>query len=329
MIPPTQHILHKSVDDGKRPLNILCGSTHERANTNLAKTGHNFYSVKLNQHFKKWDKRYGEMPSNYVELKDNIIPFHLCFDLVLSQHKFGQYQLLSQVAHQLHIPLISLEHTTYVWNDNGKMAEECNKMRGDYNIFITDHSKKAWQWQDYNDTYVIKHGVDTDLFSPGKFKRFNRIMTCANDYIGRDYVLNYSQYQNVTKNLPTFPVGDTPGFSKPASNVEELVSMYQMSTVFLNTAHLSPIPYALLEAAACGCAIVSCDTCGIPEFFTNNVDAFLCKNDKEMREALEKLIKNPDLAEEMGAKARNTVIKKCDMNRFINEWNDIFNKVRK
>jgi glycosyltransferase involved in cell wall biosynthesis len=322
---PVQHILHRASPHEK--LNILCGSTHERQNSVLAKTGHNFYAIRPNKEFKTWDERYGKMPENYIQLPDNTLPPNLCFDLVLSQHKFGQFQYLAPLSQQMHLPLVSLEHTTCMpWWTNQQVAQLGN-MRGHINVFITNHSVAAWKWQDRGDTVVIHHGVDTDLFCPGNSPRFRVILTVANDYIGRDYVLNFTQYKKVTENLPTKPIGDTPGFSKPAMCVAELVKHYQTSRILLNTAHLSPIPTNMLEGAACGCAIVSCDTCGISEFFTDGYDAFLCKTDEQMRERLELLLVDEELAEQMGKNARKTIEQKCSLDRFTSDWNKIFQMV--
>ena len=326
MINPTQHLLHKAVNNG--PLNILCASTHERYQKNLANTGHNFYAVKLNEHCKLWDSKYGSMPSNYVELPNGKIPSYLSFDLVLIQHIFGQYQAFMPIAQQMHIPTCRIEHTTRMpWWDR-KMMHNLNQMRCDINVFITDDSIQKWEWEDRGTTVVLKHGVDTELFRPHNLPRKNTILTVANDYPGRDAVLNFTQFKNVTKDLPISPVGDSPGFSKSASSVEELIKIYNTSRIFLNTAHLSPIPSSLLESASMENAIVSCNTCGISEFLTNGVDAFLVNSDEEMRDRLQLLLADEDLSTEMGKKARETIIKKCSMERFVNEWNTVFKAIR-
>lgn len=325
---PTKHILHNATKQDT--YNILCGSTHERQNSNLARTGHNFYAVKLNQHFKTWDSRYGQMPENYVELPK--LPNYLSFSGVLSQHKFGQFQEFYPIAKQLSLPLISLEHTCAMPWWPQQQLDQLHNMRGDINVFITDWSLESWKWQDKGDTIVIKHCVDTDLFKPPlqegiRLPRQNTILTVANDFIGRDYVLGYNLYKEVTQNLPVRPVGDTPGLSKPASSIEELVHIYQTSRIILNTAHLSPIPTNLLEGMACGCAAVSLDVCGVPEFITDGYDGFLCKNKKDMREKLELLLHDEKLATEMGLRARETITKKCSIDRFIKEWNTLFGKI--
>jgi glycosyltransferase involved in cell wall biosynthesis len=85
----------------------------------------------------------------------------------------------------------------------------------------------------------------------------------------------WDNYLKISTGLPVNPVGDTPGFSKPAKDINDLVSKYKKVSVFLNTSTISPIPMALLEAAACGCPIVTNATCEIPEIFTNGENCWM------------------------------------------------------
>ena len=53
-----------------RKYNILTFDTHERYQTQLCKTGHNFYSFRYDN-CKEWDETYGKLPSNYYVLPKN------------------------------------------------------------------------------------------------------------------------------------------------------------------------------------------------------------------------------------------------------------------
>lgn len=314
-------------------LNILCVPTHERYETSLAKTGHNFYAMRY-PGVKDWKPEYSPIPSNYtiysLSKGEDQIPHHHEFDLVLSQNKFGQFQVLAQIARQLNIPLVSLEHTAFMpyW-DKYKKAE-LQQMRANANVFITDWSLQSWDWEDKQDTYVITHCVDTNLFSPLiVLPKKNYILTVGNDYIGRDYVLNFSQYKRVVldNRLPARPVGDTPGLSKASANLEELVSEYQAARIFFNTHHISPMPTSLLEAMSCECACVSIDSCAISQYIKHGENGFLYKTDQEALEYLQLLLRDEKLATKLGQAARQTIIEKCDLNRFVSEWNNVFHKV--
>jgi len=96
--------------------------------------------------------------------------------------------------------------------------------------------------------------------------------------------------------------------------------------VFLNTSTISPVPTSLLEAMACGCAVVSTATCMIPEIIENGVNGF-CSNDEEkLREYLELLLHDRGLAKLIGKNARKTMVEKFSEQTFINNWNHIFDQ---
>jgi glycosyltransferase involved in cell wall biosynthesis len=81
----------------------------------------------------------------------------------------------------------------------------------------------------------------------------------------------------------------------------------------------------MLEAMACGCAVVSTATCEIPNIIENGVNGFCTNDEGELRTLTEKLIADPMFAKSIGEKGRQTVIEKFSEERFINEWNNIFN----
>jgi hypothetical protein len=316
----------------KDKLNILCVPTHERYEGSLAKTGHNFYAMRY-EGVKDWRTDYGPIPENYTIFSkhrgDDQIPTHITFDAVLSQNRFGQYQTLAKIAYHLNLPLICLEHTAFMpfWDNN--MKQQVHQMRGNYNIFITDWSLQSWDWEDKDDTFIIEHCVNTDNFKPTTEERNNYILTVGNDYIGRDYVLNFSQYKRVVLDhqLPARPIGDTPGLSKPAKDVNELIQEYQSARIFFNTHHISPIPTSLLEAMACGCAVVSIDSCAIPQYIEHGKNGFLYHTDEEAYYYLTLLLEDRELAARIGLAARMTILEKCNESRFIQDWNNIFSKV--
>jgi hypothetical protein len=331
MISPITAILRQARLTSQSTLNILTAPTHERYETILAETGHNFYAYQHPQ-FKGWATKYAPIPKNYTLLNKSLdtrqIPLDLDFDLVLSQNKFGQFQILSQLAQQLHLPVVSLEHTLPVPQWPEQTLQATRQMRGNVNVFISDYSIGQWGWKpENNDTCVIRHAVDAELFRPltdEYYPRENHILTVANDYIGRDWCLNFQQYKRVTEGLPRYPVGDTKGLSVPAESTDELVKHYQRSAIFLNTAHISPIPTSLLEAMSCGCACVSIAASEIPHYIEHGVNGFLARNDAEMRSSLEILLRSPQLCKKLGDAARETILDKCNKTRFISEWNEVF-----
>jgi glycosyltransferase involved in cell wall biosynthesis len=195
-------------------------------------------------------------------------------------------------------------------------------MIGDINIFISDFSKKAWG-VDYN-SLVIHHGIDSETFKPLDINKEDYILTVANDFVNRDYCLNYKGWQRVTNGLKTRLVGDTKGLSQSASSIEELAEEYNKCLVYFNSSTLSPIPTSLLEAMSCGCAVVSTATCMIPEIIQNGVNGYISNDEAELKHYLNTVMSDVELRKELGNNARKTITEMFSENNFIKKWNEIF-----
>lgn len=311
----------------KERYKVLTASTHERYQSDMNEINADFYMYQKPPHIKDWKEQYAKMPDNHFMLPVEYFPYGIDFDFVLSQNRFGQFQELAQIAQKLQLPLIVLEHTLPLREWPQEHFRKIASMRGNVNLYISEFSAK--QWGEPSPT-IMTHCVNTDLFRPdSNLERKNHILTVANDYPGRDSVLGFTQYLNVTHGLPTFPVGDSPGFSKAAESTEELVGFYQRSRVFLNTSTWSPIPKSVLEAMACGCAVVSSNNCAIPDFIDHGINGLLASSDQEMRMYLEKCLSEPDFCEYLGENARKKIQEKCSKKRFTKQWNNIFDKIKK
>jgi len=307
----------------KRTYDILTFPTHERYETELAKTGHNFYSFHLPKS-KKWNSEQIEPPSNYYILPESELCSYIKYDFILSQSKFWQFQVAKQIQSALKIPIISLEHT--IPTPQTMPENTINSMRhmvGDINIFISDFSAKAWDINS-NNIEIINHGINTKLFDNLNLDRQEYVLTVANDFINRDYCLNYEGWKRVTTGLETKLVGDTPGLSESASSTQELVEEYNKCGVYFNSSTLSPIPTSLLEAMSCGCPIVSTATCMIPDIIENGVNGFISNDENELRSKIEYLLYNKEVAISMGEKARETIKKIFSETEFLNKWNRVF-----
>lgn len=318
------HSLVQKVNKPKdEPYNILTFNTHERYQTQIAKTGHNFYVFNFDGG-KDWYSGHAPMPSNYYQLPKNSIYPGITFDFIFVNSKFGQFQTAVQINSSLQIPVLVLEHTLPHTNWPKQHLEYFQKMVGDVNVFITNYSRDKWGIKGE----VINHSIDTELFAPisGEWIRKDQVLTVAHDFIKRDYALNYQGWERITNGLPRVVVGDTEGLSRQSKSVEELVKTYQESLVYINPSVLSPIPTSMLEAMSCGCAVVSTATCEIPNIIKHGENGFISNDEGELRQYIDTLLNNPELAKKMGESARQTVIEKFSEERFINEWNNIFDK---
>ena len=202
MTSQVRTILRSATAKNDEPLNILSFPTHERYQENLSKTGHNFY-LWQGEGIKPWREDYAKVPSGTILLnpdkESRQIPENVDIDLVLSQNKFGQFQIAKQISLQLMVPLVSIEHTLPMDSWPAHYLHKLYEMRGDINIFISDYSRKEWGWSE-GDAEIIHHGIDTETFSPcSSVEREPRVLSVVNDWINRDWCCGFTLWRNITK----------------------------------------------------------------------------------------------------------------------------------
>lgn len=326
MYNPINSILRSARRTKTEPLNILTFVSHERFEPNLCLTGHNFFSL-ITDGTRQWNSKYSPIPENYHIFRDTVPEYFLNeIDLIVSHNPFVHIPLAAKM--NLGVPLINIFHTMPSPGWDSVNIHPQAKQMFDYcteHVYISEFNQASWG---YNRGRIIHHGLDTELFQPSEH-RLPRILTVANDYINRDWCLGFSIWKYLANSFPMFPVGETPGLSKPAQDINELIKFYQESLIFLNTSTASPIPMSLLEAMSCGCACVSTATCMIPNIIEHGVDGYLCPPNKpeKFKEYLTLLLKNPAHANEIGINARKKIQQMFSLESFVNNWNNTFKEV--
>lgn len=304
--------------------NILTFAAHERYQSQLAKTGHNFYLFQSDG-VKKWNNDYAPLPDNHYILPRETLYKGLSFDMILSHSKFGQFQMSELINKNLGLPIISLEHTVPTPNLKQEWLDEIKNMTGDIDVFISEYSKGVWDLNT-NGYEIVHHSVDTETFKPRSIEKKPYVLSVVNDFVNRDYCCNYSGWVRITEGLETRLVGDNGDIGSPASSVDDLVNEYNSAQVFLNTSTFSPIPSVVLEAMACGSAVVSTATCMIPEIIEHGVNGMISNDESELRSYIEQLLSDKSLREKIGRAARETILNKFTEESFLNNWNKIFAK---
>lgn len=326
---------------GSKPFNIISFATHESAETIWAKNNIVIHSFDGNG-FKEWNHSFRPPPKNYhlirspnntnLPLEQRIpsfieaLPRDIDFDCIVMQNSYCQGPIVQAISQHLNIPSIEIQHCLPPENAPPSFIQEMKAKTTNKKVFITDYSRARWGYNN-NDGVVIRHAIDAELFTVDRSNQTNHILTVANEYKDRDYFLGYSLYEKIVKGLPSKNIGNCPGLSEAAKNVEELIHGYQNSTVFLNTSLVSPVPMSLLEAAACGCAIVTTATAEIPFFFTHGENALMSNNADELRKYCIELMNNEQERIRLGDNARKMILEKCSLERYTTEWNNLFNEV--
>ena len=85
--------------------------------------------------------------------------------------------------------------------------------------------------------------------------------------------------------------------------------IYNRHKVYVICSHYEGNPKTLLEAMACGCAVVGTDVPGIKEIIRHGVTGFLVrKNTEDLRSAIQQLMSNQSLCHKLGLQARQQIL---------------------
>jgi glycosyltransferase involved in cell wall biosynthesis len=220
-----------------------------------------------------------------------------------------------------------MEHTL-PWPDwDDETTKRIGHLPCNHNIFVANFSVDAWFLdQDDPNIQIIRHGMNTNYWD-GWIGGDGKIMTAVWNYIQRDRICGFSLWKEVTEGLEVNPWGETPGLSKMADNADHLRELYRHASVYLNTTLWSSCPFSLLEAMSVGCPIVTTETTSMPEFIQDGINGFMTNDPKIMRERIKDLIEDHDMALEIGAEGRKTVLERFGQQQFVDEWNKAFWKV--
>jgi glycosyltransferase involved in cell wall biosynthesis len=99
--------------------------------------------------------------------------------------------------------------------------------------------------------------------------------------------------------------------------LEDVRPALAQSSVFVLPSYREGTPKTVLEAMACGRAIISTNVPGCKETVNVDVNGFLvpARDVASLREAMEKFIINPELIVQMGQSSRELAVKKYDVNQ--------------
>jgi glycosyltransferase involved in cell wall biosynthesis len=176
---------------------------------------------------------------------------------------------------------------------------------------------------------VIPNYVDTHTFRPAS----NRAPSNRVIYIGR-----LSEEKNLfplieavkTENIPLEIIGAGPQeldlkdfASSIGANVTftgtipnaELPEKLNQAKLFVLPSLFEGHPKALLEAMACGLAVIGTDVEGIREIVHHGETGWLCQADADsIRTAIHHLLSHPDLCASLGERAREYIVKNFSLN---------------
>ena len=116
------------------------------------------------------------------------------------------------------------------------------------------------------------------------------------------------------------------GFVKVYGFSDNIAKVFSDSNIIVLPSYREGLPKVLIEAAACGRAVVTTDVPGCRDAIEPNVTGLLCKvkDAKSLAKQIEKLILDKDLRNSMGKEGRKLAEKEFDINKVVEKHFEIY-----
>lgn len=232
----------------------------------------------------------------------------------------------------------NLRKADVIMSTSKVMAEE-TKLYTEKNIEITpfgvdiDFFKPKDNRYNKNDQLVIgtvktlepKYGIEFLVRAFGQvLKKYHNIkLEIAGDGSQKEYLMELCKTMKIERNVHFL------GFI----NRDEVIEAFNRFdiTVFPSTLDSESFGVAAVEAQACGSATIISNVGGLPEATNPGITSLLVEkeNEKQLADALEKLIVDEKLRVEMGIQGRKFVEQNYNIQNNFSKVEEIYHKVRK
>ncbi len=229
------------------------------------------------------------------------------------------------------VPTVFLSHNA-LHNDALNDEQQMEKIREEVGRFLSDRNgvfaaispMKLESWG--LDGFVVRPGIDLRDYS-GYTGDEAVALSVGNLFVERDYMLGYRYLKQVLEGLPHRLVGENPKLpeARKAESWEDLKAVYRCCRVYVNTtveAFEDGYNLGMLEAMATGMPVVSLANKTSP--IRNGENGYTSEDTTVLRERAQALLKDGELARELGAEARRTVADDFSVEAFVARWNEIF-----
>lgn len=249
------------------------------------------------------------------------------FDIILFQSKENylndQYTTLS-IEQRRDTPKIFLEHdppresptnTIHVVQDPEIPV-----------VHVTHFNRLMWHCKTEN-TYVIEHGLPQPQAA---YKGdINKGIVVINDLESRGRRLGLEVFLKLREEIPLDLIGMN---SKKIGGIGEVqhpdipkfISRYRF---FLNSIRYTSLGLSVCEAMMIGMPVVGLATTEMVTTIKDGETGFLDNRLSALIDKMKLLMENQEMAKSMGLKAQQYARKQFDINRFVNDWETLFEKI--
>jgi len=310
-----------------QPLRILTWHVHGSYLYYLTQVPHQFYlPIKPGkpegyggrlQNF-SWADNVHDIPAEEVRNQE--------FDCILFQSRRNylqdQYEILSESQRRL--PRVHLEHdpprehptdTRHIVNDPDILI-----------VHVTHFNNLMWN-SGNSPTCVVEHGVIVPEGDRHTGELAKGIVV-ANGLRTRGRRLGVDLFERVRDRIPLDLVGmdaqSLGGLGEvPHAQLPAFQSRYRF---FFHPVRYTSLGLAVCEAMMVGLPIVGLATTELATVIENDVSGYVDTNVEQLINRMEELLHDPQKARRMGEGAREVAIARFNINRFIQDWCDVFER---
>ncbi len=247
------------------------------------------------------------------------------FDVILFQtnqnYLVDQYEILSDEQREL--PKVYLEHDPPRQHptDTRHIVDDPEIMM----VHVTHFNRLMWD-SNGTPTRVIEHGVtDTGVKYSG---HLSKGIVVINNLPSRGRLLGFDIFQEVRRHVPLDLVGmgtGTWGLGEVLHpQLPEFQSRYRF---FFNPIRYTSLGLAVCEAMMMGIPVVGLATTEMSAVIDNGYSGFIHTDPEYLIEKMQMLIDDPELAKEIGSNGREIAQKRFSIDRFTNDWEQLFAEV--
>jgi hypothetical protein len=309
-------------------LKILTWHTHGSYLYYLTQAPHDFYVLSKPERPPGYGGRCGHIPWG-----DNV------FDLPVKQAKDAQFdcilfqddaqylddQYLYLTEAQRRLPRIYLEHDP--------PREHPTDMRhpvddqGVLLVHVTPFNALMWVSEGVT-TRIIEHGVivpECVMYS-GELERG---LVVVNHLMQRGRRLGADIFATVREEVPLHLVGmgaeEMGGFGEVQhANLPAFAARYRF---FFNPIRYTSMGLAVIEAMMTGMPIVGLATTEMATAIENGVSGYVDTDVRNLTVRMHELLKDPQLARRLGEGARRRALERFNIDRFVDDWNNVLDFV--
>jgi glycosyltransferase involved in cell wall biosynthesis len=233
------------------------------------------------------------------------------------------YRIMKQIAQD--IPRIVIMHGTPEGEEN---REAILRLIGDLPVICNSPQAAAiWDGGDEREDChglpqfrAIIHGYRVDEFSsePLEKRRREAITICSGGSWSREYH-GISLLERLMRDIPLAWYGPQ-GNRDWLDNYDDYRAMLASSLIYFSPTRRAPMPGARTEAMLSGCCIVSVPGNGFEDLVAHGATAFIAHTYVEARDALALLLRQPEVAYQVGQQGREAARELFAHGRFVEDW---------